>query len=208
MPRSSASSARRSGGGSRGGSSSRTVLDRRLEIAASAGPWWALDGLAIVSERPLRVAVDDRDRLHSEKGPALAYGDGTAIHAWHGVRVDSWIIDHPERITVGAIDEAENAEVRRVMVERFGAERLVREGNAELVHEDEAGRLWRRPLAPDPWSREEPFVVVEVVNSTPEPDGSRKTYWLRVPPRTQTAREGVAWTFGMGGSEYRPAQQS
>ena len=50
--------------------------------------------------------------------------------------------------------------------------------------------------------------MVEVINSTPEPDGSRKTYWLRVPPTTQTAREGVAWTFGMGASEYVPSRES
>ena len=40
--------------------------------------------------------------------------------------------------------------------------------------------------------------MVEVVNSTPEPDGSRKTYFLRVPPTIGTAREAVAWTFGLG----------
>jgi hypothetical protein len=44
--------------------------------------------------------------------------------------------------------------------------------------------------------------VVEVVNSTPEPDGTHRTYWLRVPPRTRTAREGVAWTFGMDAADY------
>ena len=46
--------------------------------------------------------------------------------------------------------------------------------------------------------------MVEVRNSTPEPDGSRKTYFLRVPPTVRTAREAVAWTFGLGAVEYRP----
>ena len=45
--------------------------------------------------------------------------------------------------------------------------------------------------------------MVEVLNSTPEPDGSRKTYFLRVPPDTQTARQGVAWTFGMRPDDYQ-----
>ena len=40
-------------------------VDARLEIARSAGPWWALDGLAIVSERPLVFRADDRGRPHS-----------------------------------------------------------------------------------------------------------------------------------------------
>ena len=50
--------------------------------------------------------------------------------------------------------------------------------------------------------------MVEVLNSTPEPDGSRKTYFLRVPPRTQTAREGVAWTFALGADQYAPRRES
>ena len=38
--------------------------------------------------------------------------------------------------------------------------------------------------------------VVEVVNATPEPDGSYRHYFLQVPPGVRTAREAVAWTFG------------
>ena len=50
--------------------------------------------------------------------------------------------------------------------------------------------------------------MVEVVNSTPEPDGSRRTYFLRVPPTTRTATAAVAWTFGMRESEYAPARET
>jgi hypothetical protein len=46
--------------------------------------------------------------------------------------------------------------------------------------------------------------MLEVVNSTPEPDGSFKRYWLRVPPQMQTAREASAWTFGLTSKEYEP----
>ena len=35
-------------------------IDARLEVARSAGPWWALGGLAIISERPLVLHRDDR----------------------------------------------------------------------------------------------------------------------------------------------------
>jgi len=50
--------------------------------------------------------------------------------------------------------------------------------------------------------------MVEVRNSTPEPDGSRRTYFLRVPPTMRTAREAVAWTFGLGAVDYRPAVET
>jgi hypothetical protein len=189
-----------------------TLVDERLEIARACGPWWAMDGMAIVSERPLVQRRDDRARLHAPDGPALAWPDGTELFAWHGVRVPREVVMAPQAITVEQIDRETNAEVRRVLVERFGPERLVREGGATLVHEDETGRLWRRDLERSQYAwrpvREEPLLMVEVVNRTPEPDGSSRTYWLRVPPTMRTARDAVAWTFGMAGGSWRPEAES
>ena len=76
------------------------------------------------------------------------------MFAWHGVPVEPWVIRDPGRITVAGIDGEQNIEVRRVLVERFGEERLVREGGAELVATDEMGRLWRRRIEePRKWGR-------------------------------------------------------
>jgi hypothetical protein len=44
--------------------------------------------------------------------------------------------------------------------------------------------------------------MLEVVNSTPEPDDSFKDYFLRVPPNARTAREAVAWTFDVPERKY------
>jgi len=44
--------------------------------------------------------------------------------------------------------------------------------------QDDYGKLWRTTLVVDG----EPLTVVEVANATPEPDGTRKRYFLRVPP--------------------------
>ena len=119
------------------------------------------------------------------------------------------MIEAPETITIEAIDNESNAERRRVLVERFGLDRLVREGKGTLRHEDETGRLWERPMGRvDWWRRDEPVVMVEVLNSTPEPDGSRKTYFLRVPPTMRTAKDAVAWTFAMDGAEYAPSVET
>ncbi len=50
--------------------------------------------------------------------------------------------------------------------------------------------------------------MVEVLNATPEPDGTRKTYFLRVPPTIGTARAAVAWTFNLEPLEYRPVVET
>jgi hypothetical protein len=63
--------------------------------------------------------------------------------------------------------------------------------------EDETGILWRKTwLASDAWA------AVEVINATPEPDGTRKHYFLQVPPNLRTAREAVAWTYGIAPERY------
>lgn len=196
----------------------QTLLHNRLEVARSAGPWWAVRGLAVVSERPELVAVDDHGRLHSPDGPAIRYRDGFSVWAIDGVAVPAWVVTSPERIDVELIDDEPNTEVRRVMIERFGYDRLLRDGKAELVDEDEFGRLWRRfdpPVSGPRWMSGSPKArgplreaLLEVVNSTPEPDGSFKTYFLRVPPGSSSAREAVAWTFGLEAERYIPAHQT
>jgi hypothetical protein len=70
-----------------------------------------------------------------------------------------------------------------------------------VLHEDPTGRLWSlnpARLLPQPGD----LKMVEVVNGTPEPDGSRKTYWLNVPPDVETARQAVAWTYGLTPNDY------
>ena len=113
-------------------------------LRRSCGPVVLLRGEVVATERPRVIQLDDRGRPHGEHGPAIAYGDGLEAWAWHGVGVPAYVVREPERITMAAIDAESNAEVRRVMIERFGWDRLAREGGATLVHEDETGRLWRR----------------------------------------------------------------
>lgn len=186
-----------------------------LQIGRSCGAWKPFEGVVRATERPVVLSLDEAGRPHREDGPAIAFGDGMVVHAWHGLAVRDWIIHNPERITIQQIDAERDIEERRVLLERFGVERFLREGDAELVHEDATGRLWRRELpvvhlrgqrVQGPAA--EPVVMVEVTNATPEPDGSRRTYFLRVPPHMRTARDAVAWTFSMTGSDYSPSAES
>lgn len=96
-----------------------------------------------------------------------------------------------------------NLEIRRVLLERLGYEDFLRRMKARPVRHDDFGKLYRIRTG-----FREPLAFVEVLNSTPEPDGSRKAYFLRVPPAVRTAREGVAWTFGLAEQEYLPATET
>ena len=179
----------------------------------SACWWWPHTQFVMVCERPTVIHLEltdperprgwDSHRLHCETGPAVAWPDGWGVWAWHGVRVPQHVVEQPDRITASEILAEENAEVRRVMIERKTPEAFLRESGAKPVQQDDIGRLWRVDLNDD-----EPLVMVELENSTVEQDGSRKTYFLRVPPDVGSAAEAVAWTFDMSVGDYQVAQAS
>lgn len=170
---------------------------------AGAGWWWPFGSVAIVTAAPSVLKRDAENRLHCEFGPALAYPDGWAIWAIHGVSIGKKVVTDPQGLGVEEIVHEPDLAVRRVMLERFGYERFVCRAGLKPVQADHFGRLYRL----DP-RRTEPIAFVEVLNSTPEPNGSRRRYFLCVPPTMRSAHQAVAWTFGLGTSEYRPDVES
>jgi hypothetical protein len=163
-------------------------------LALTSGwSWWHEDVVAI-SDRPRVLTRDTNNRLHNTSGPALLYPDGWAIYSWHGVTVPQWLIEQPELITAAKIKEETNQEIRRCMIDRFGAERFISECGGKLLNTDKHGKLW---------GDDNDWRAVEVLNGTVEPDGERKKFFLTVPPTCRTAKEAVAWTYGLEATEYR-----
>lgn len=125
--------------------------------------------------------------------------------------VPAFAVVKPEWISLKHIQDEENAELRRVLIERYGLSRYLLDSGAKRIAEDEFGELYRTEIEGD-----EPLVMVKVMNSTPEPDGSVKPYFLRVHPELRplrqdgsvgepqdiTAMNAVASTFGLTGAEY------
>lgn len=191
-------------------------LQGLMEIAESAGWFIPYDEVCIISERPNLLMLDDRGRMHNTDGPAIRFPDGYAIYAIHGVVVPEFVIEDPSKITVKVIEEERNAEVRRVMVERYGQERYLEDCKAKKIHSDEWGTLYKKAQPGD-----EDLLFVKVVNSTAEPDGTFKNYFIRVNPELRpltggqnmgepqklTALNAVASTFGMTGAEYANSMQ-
>lgn len=109
------------------------------------------------------------------------------------------------------IESERNAEIRRVKIERYGQSKYLLDSGARLLQTDDFGSLYRKDIEDD-----EPLVMVKVVNSTPETDGTFKDYFLRVDPQLRpllgddnfgkpqamTARNAVASTYGLRGAEY------
>jgi len=171
------------------------------KIAKSAGWLVPYEQVCWICERPSRLHTDAKSRLHCPDGSALGYPDGWTVFAWKGVQVPAWMIEHPERISLHAIADTFEPVLRNCMIEIMTPERFVKKGGASQVAQDETGVLWRRlwgfrGVTIGSWT------AVEVVNATPEADGTHRHYWLRVPSRMHTAREAVAWTYGLSAEQY------
>jgi hypothetical protein len=184
----------------------RNVLGLREETECLLGLFQAATNLGWLqphlhtcwlAERPSLLRGDISDRLHHASGPALRFPDGWSVWAWKGVEVPRWIVEQPERITLQSIDDELDVQVRRCMIEIMTPQRYVAQGGAARVAEDETGILWRKT-----WLSFDAWAAVEVINATPEPDGTRKHFFLQVPANMQSAREAVAWTYGMSADAY------
>lgn len=158
----------------------------------------AIDDMLVGTLTVKDLRKDDQNRLHCEDGPAR--GNEYWIH---GVRVPAVVVLAPENLRFQQIMSWPNVEVRRVALERMPKENLFDEQH--LVQKDSYGELYSADVGDD---REGPMTMVKVINSTPEPDGTFRIYWLRVPPTTKTAHQAVAWTFNIDTEQYNPSIQT
>ncbi len=179
----------------------KTSFQPLKELALSTGACIPLDGICLMAERHHLVRHNEHGLLHASGGPALAYPDGMSIYAWHGVCVPSDAILDPASITADRIEQEHDPQVRRALIDIHGTRRFL-EARARLVHEDAVGRLWASTFPGATW------LLVEVENGTPEPDGTRRRHYLRVPPTMRTAREAVAWTYGLRAVDYELVQRT
>lgn len=180
---------------------SKPVLDAFL-----AGAWmlhFTDDTLFWVAKPEVHVeTIPGGRRLHSETTAAVESAV-ERLYFWHGVIVPAFVVMRPDWITLDHIAKEENAETRRVMMERYGYERYLTDIGADREQADDFGELFRVKRGNDT-----DLVMVRVINSTAEPDGSFKKYMIRVPPHVETAHEAVAWTWGTTQKQYAPALET
>jgi hypothetical protein len=176
--------------------------DAYEQCAIAGGPRIMHREFCLVSDFPTVLTVDAARQPHGERGPFCAWADGTALWAWHGVRVPPRVILAPDTLTVRDIQTESNAEVRRVMIERWGWDRYLAETQATKQSSDRCGDYYELELD---GAR---IGVAVVTNKTPESDGSFKRYGLRVDAGHLSCASAVARTFGMRADQYRPSLES
>ena len=146
-------------------------------------------------------------RLHNENGPAISWRDGWALYFIHGVRVTEQIVMRPETLTIKQILGESNAEVRRIMCERYGWERFT--ADAQLRQIDEcpdpanAPNMLRLFDLPDQFQVfGTPVRLLTCVNATPERSGEIRRFGITCPVEIDSAMGAAAWSFGVTAKEY------
>lgn len=164
------------------------------KLTEISGPRVVHSKFCIISDRPEVLTVNERNQPHGVDKPFCKWRDGSSLYSVNGVRVPAYIIDNPSKLTVAIIESESNLEVRRVMIDVYGREKYILDSNSEIVNVDDFGTLYKKSLTGD-----EELWMVKVVNSTPEPDGTFKDYFIRVDPTSydglKTARAAVASTW-------------
>ena len=88
--------------------------------AKLGGYRWMHEEFCMVCEFPKSLSIDELNRPHCSDGPSHEWNDGWKLWYIHGVKVTEQIIMRPSTITIEQIRAEQNAEVKRIMIERLG----------------------------------------------------------------------------------------
>lgn len=168
-------------------------------LAQSAG--WAIpyQNICWVSERHNILVRDNIGRLHDTNGPAVAFPDGWAIYAWHGIHVPSWCIEEKQKINKETILAEDNTEIRRAMCEIIGWAKAMEMFGGKVIHKDECLGLPRELREID--LKGVKVRLLRMTNGTIE-NGERRQFIEGIPNNINTCHDAVAWQCGLPAKIY------
>lgn len=173
-------------------------LDKVLalnEVAKTCGWVYCAREIAIVMDRPLHVKMDDQNRLHCENGPAILYGDGCKVYAWHGVRIPGEWIENKQSLTASKALKVDNIEQRRAACEILGWANILKQLKSKVIDKDEDPMIGTLVMVNIPDIGKEKFLMVVC--------GTGREFAIPVPPDMNTALEANAWTYGLNPEDLR-----
>ncbi len=157
-------------------------LNGLIELAKCCGWWAPYEEVAILQHRHTEVHLDDRGLLHNDTGPAVLYRDGFSVYSIHGVRVPKNVVEDPSSITVDSVAAESNIEVRRVMIEKMGVDKYLKDCGAKLVDMDQRTSIGGGPRALLESNDGQKWLVGT--------DGStHRTYFMNVPAESTTCSD-------------------
>ena len=100
----------------------------KQQLFEDCGWIFPFEKICLVCDRPLYLRFDAENRLHAEGEPAIAFADGYSLYFHHGVKLpEKYRKVHPTLWQAEWLLSESNAELRRVLIERIGYDRICQE---------------------------------------------------------------------------------
>lgn len=153
--------------------------------------YWTEETLYWVAKPAL--TFDTERRLHNAKGAALTCAVDD-LYFWHGVLVPASVILQPETITIEGIQQEQNAEVRRVLLTRFGGKDNFADGFGLYMlrsgaRQVETRRHWETDyVLLEAQFDGQPYKAVKM-----ECPSTKAGYVIAVPPEVSGLSEAMNW---------------
>lgn len=168
------------------------------QISSECGWVYFFENACVVCDRPRILQFDAENRLHAEGEPAIQFADGYSLYSCHGVTLpEQYGKVHPHQWQSEWLLIEDNVELRRVLIQGIGYDRICQELQASELD------IWREytllkidadidAYEPPDWDREapprEPIYLLKMTCPS-----TGHIHALRVPPAMTTAREAIRW---------------
>lgn len=95
-------------------------------LAKEVGYSFMFDTLAVLTQRPTVLHINEANRLHCTNGPAIKWADGEAIYALNGVTMPAWLFETPKaELTGKQIMGITNVEQRGEALKWYGLDKMM-----------------------------------------------------------------------------------
>ncbi|MEG4005390.1 leucine-rich repeat domain-containing protein [Microcoleus sp. Pol11C1] len=160
------------------------LLHCKQQLFEDCGWIFPFENICLVCDRPLHLRFDSANELHAEGEPAIAFADGYSLYFHHGVKLpEKYGKVHPDLWQAEWLLSESNAELRRVLIETIGYDRICQQLQAVKL---------------DTWQE---YTLLKIDNADVEPIYLLKMtcpstgfiHALRVPPDVTSAKEAIRW---------------
>ena len=160
------------------------IHDCQKQLWEDCGWIFPFEKICVVCDRPRHLRFDSENRLHAEAEPAIEFADGWNFYYYHGVKLpEQYGQLHPDLWKAEWLLSEDNAELKRVLIQGIGYDRICQELSAKQI---------------DSWQE---YALLTIDNADVEPICLLKMtcpstgfiHALRVPPNLRSAREAISW---------------
>jgi internalin A len=164
---------------------------------------WILpfEKICVICDRPIHLGFDSENRPHAEGEPAIAFADGYSLYFHHGVKLpEKYGKVHPDLWEAQWLLFEENAELRRLLIQRIGYDRICQELAVTELDSWQEYTLLSIEFNDD-FDREGNAKPVYLLKMTCPSTGY--IHALRVPPDLASAKEAIRWVnWGIDPEEF------